>query len=447
VKPFFLLSVAISLVAASACGSDAAEEASCKGTQPQCVQECHGPTKDAECVDGKWTCEPPWTVGPIPDCDWCFPHAVGDLCDGSDTVCRPLPDGYTPPCPSEWCSTCNGFDGPTTVGDCRCECVGFRVKCLDVASLPKGDADCRPCEGTPDCDEGYTCGAVGPGKFCLRDCTANSECKGGYVCYPVSTAGKQCLPMSYNCVECAYKGCDEGKTCDLVTGYCVGTVIECGKCTYDFECGDGSRCFKKDGGITGRCTPECPDGVCPKPDEFTCTKNADGIAVCDPGDYGCCPCQAKEWCLHVGDGKSNPCACLNDAVCATVSPANPICSPTTHVCVASTAERATPDVAEIVEASPDVAEQEIVEPSPDAAEDPGDKSQTCGGLLSGTCDDASLSCLCCAAGGPYQHCICSTACQSDLDCTAAARPTCNHPPDSNPGICAPADFTCCWYCK
>ncbi len=79
--------------------------------------------------------------------------------------------------------------------------------------------------------------------------------------------------------------------------------------------------------------------------------------------------------------------------------------------------------------------------------DPGDDVAICGGETSGTCSGAGVSCLCCAAGGPHQHCICSTPCQSVLDCTDAARPACNHPKDSNPGICAPADFICCWYCK
>jgi hypothetical protein len=187
---------------------------------------------------------------------------------------------------------------------------------------------CGPCTAT-SCPAGLTCSAVGSGKFCLKDCTSSAECPGGYVCYPISTAGKQCLPMSYNCVECAWEGCPEGKSCDLVSGQCVDTVKTCGKCTYDFQCGDGARCFKKAQATTGVCVPECPAGACADP-LFKCAQNADGIAICAPlKDEYCQPCPPGQFLL--GDGKT--CVeCLNDTHCIAKDPAKPTCDPDKHTC-------------------------------------------------------------------------------------------------------------------
>jgi hypothetical protein len=73
-----------------------------------------------------------------------------------------------------------------------------------------------------------------------------------------------------------------------------------------------------------------------------------------------------------------------------------------------------------------------------------DAGPACEGGTFGSCE-GGLSCGCCPAGGPTMNCLCSTPCTTDADCTDAARPTCQHPPDG-PGFCAPAAFTCCWLC-
>lgn len=196
---------------------------------------------------------------------------------------------------------------------------------------PISGEDCKPCTGATDCEKGYSCSAVGAGKFCLKNCTSNAECRGGYVCYPVSSAGKQCLPMSYACVECAYKGCDVGKVCDLVSGQCVDQVKECGKCTYDFQCGDGNRCYKKAQATTGVCVAECPNDTCADSTKFTCNANPDGVKVCQPNkEEDCQPCPPGQ--VLLGDGKT--CAeCQNDAQCLAKDKSKPKCDPTTHTCV------------------------------------------------------------------------------------------------------------------
>ena len=198
---------------------------------------------------------------------------------------------------------------------------------------PGSGLDCKPCTGAADCDTGFACATVGGGKYCLKSCTATSECKGSYTCYPVTTAGKNCLPLSYQCVDCAYKGCDAGKSCDLVSGQCTATVKTCGKCTYDFQCGDGNRCYKQAQAATGVCTPECATGDCGADATtytFTCGQNADGVKMCTPTDATKCqPCPNGQ--VLLGDGVT--CAdCTTDAVCAAKDPTKPKCDMTSHTC-------------------------------------------------------------------------------------------------------------------
>jgi hypothetical protein len=64
----------------------------------------------------------------------------------------------------------------------------------------------------------------------------------------------------------------------------------------------------------------------------------------------------------------------------------------------------------------------------------------------GVCADAALACQCCPNGGPSQHCLCSTTCKADAECTDPARPKCQQPSGGSAGFCAPADFACCWTC-
>lgn len=58
-----------------------------------------------------------------------------------------------------------------------------------------------------------------------------------------------------------------------------------------------------------------------------------------------------------------------------------------------------------------------------------------------------LACLCCPAGGPAQHCICSTPCTKDGECGAVDRPACQAPAVGQMGFCAPKNFSCCWLCQ
>ncbi len=70
---------------------------------------------------------------------------------------------------------------------------------------------------------------------------------------------------------------------------------------------------------------------------------------------------------------------------------------------------------------------------------------TCGGRSSGSCLD-SATCECCPAGGPTQHCLCTTPCSSSSECLDPTRPICDRPATGGTGLCRDASFTCCWGC-
>ncbi|NOZ00491.1 MAG: hypothetical protein GXP54_01200, partial [Deltaproteobacteria bacterium] len=201
-------------------------------------------------------------------------------CGDDSRVCQPI--GGKKVCTARECSTDKPCDDPAK------ECVGglcvakeFPVDALDViqpsenpqpetvadttdtGTPPVQGKDCTPCTDKSECGDGYFCTSVGGGKFCLRQCADDGDCNSGYTCYQASSEGLQCLPVSYKCVECAYQGCDAGKCCDLVSGECGDCLDECEKCTYDFQCAAGSRCYKTAGSPTGNCVAECADtGSC-----------------------------------------------------------------------------------------------------------------------------------------------------------------------------------------
>ncbi len=75
----------------------------------------------------------------------------------------------------------------------------------------------------------------------------------------------------------------------------------------------------------------------------------------------------------------------------------------------------------------------------------GDAGPVCEGSTEGSCA-AGLTCDCCPAGGPLQHCTCSTPCASASDCTDPSRPVCQQESPTSPGFCAADTFTCCWLC-
>ena len=193
---------------------------------------------------------------------------------------------------------------------------------------PVTGGDCKPCADKSECDAGYFCTSVGGGKFCLKGCGTDGDCNSGYICYQASSEGLQCLPVSYNCVQCAYDGCEAGKCCDLVSGNCEDCLGECEKCTYDFQCGPGFRCYKTAGNPSGNCVAECGDtGSCSDPAKFTCGDNGKGVMLCVPVDDDICSTCPPEKPYTLPDGTCVE--CLNSTHCADPTP---VCDQTSHTC-------------------------------------------------------------------------------------------------------------------
>lgn len=194
---------------------------------------------------------------------------------------------------------------------------------------PPPGVDCKPCQSQADCGEGAACAPVAGNKYCLRECTGDGDCKGGYICYQVISPGpKHCLPVSYKCLACASDGCESGKCCDLVTGDCKNCLDECARCTYDFECAAGYRCYKKAGSPTGNCVAECGQTkTCPDLSRFSCGDNGKGVQVCIPKDDQVCQTCPADKPYTLPDGTCVQ--CLNSTHCLT---AGQVCDQTTHTC-------------------------------------------------------------------------------------------------------------------
>ena len=307
----------------------------------------------------------------------------------------------------------------------------------DPTDLPgdeTGNDDAFPEEGLfdvyvagPDCPEGGFWDPPPGGLGCSpRQCQEPGDCPDGWGCRRVvNTAGDPmyvCLKLDTNlCRPCATDSeCASAQIEPSSTNRCVSfgpdgnfCGVGCGGAS-DPACTDGYTCQDSTvvGGQTAKqCVPT--NGQC------TCSKVAiaAGTATTCFNNNSFGTCFGLRWCLPAGL-----------TACDARTPAAELCNGLDDNCDFVVDEGDLCPVGQVCTAG-------------------GCAPPACGGETAGACADAAVGCLCCAAGGPKQHCICSTACQSDLDCADATRSTCNHPPDDQPGICAPADFTCCWYCK
>jgi hypothetical protein len=196
----------------------------------------------------------------------------------------------------------------------------------DTGPVVDPSLNCKACQSDGDCGAGYKCLPVGTAKFCLQNCDGANDCPAGYLCYQGSSVSKNCLPVSYNCVECAHDvPCEAGQCCDFVSGQCKACKAECESCTYDFDCEAGSRCLKEGSSPMGVCVAGCKGGAsCP--DGFTCGANTAGIEVCQPNNPDDCKgCPAGQYLK--GDG--NCVECLNSSHCEN----GEICDDITNRCL------------------------------------------------------------------------------------------------------------------
>jgi len=187
--------------------------------------------------------------------------------------------------------------------------------------LPPYEWACKVCTLDADCGQGAVCDPVGAQKHCINECRDDGDCAKGFFCYEDTAPRKYCLPVSFNCVACVFdEPCDAGKCCDFNSGTCKDCGGDCSCCLYDFDCGEGFRCFKEDGYSVGMCVPECVDGACADADNYTCVENARGVEMCIPNSDGCPGCTSPTpWpldcvCVECRDSSD----CLGEEVCIEV---------------------------------------------------------------------------------------------------------------------------------
>jgi hypothetical protein len=201
---------------------------------------------------------------------------------------------------------------------------------------------CKTCTGDGDCDQGSKCLPVGATKHCLPSCTTDGDCPPSYMCYAASTSSKSCLPATYVCPPCAAdEPCEAGKVCDMLAsgGACKVGNPECGSCTYDFDCADGMRCYKKTGSPSGVCVAGCSDAKpCADTAKFSCEANEKSVKMCKPLTDDACKACPPEKPFPSDDGLS--CwECRNNSQCTV---AGETCN-AQHECASGTCTKFTCD--------------------------------------------------------------------------------------------------------
>jgi hypothetical protein len=256
--------------------------------------------------------------------------------DAAKRFCTALQCGEGLPCPNGQ-DCLGGICIPGTTDVIETDTVGDTpdrdVPGEDTATDPGTDVpvvigvDCKACSSDADCGGTAKCLPVGATKHCLSACTDDGDCPRSFICYAASTASKSCLPVSYNCVACAVETpCEANKVCDFVSATCKEGNPVCGKCTYDFDCAAGLRCYKTTGSATGACVAECTDSCTDS--DFTCGTTEKGVQLCQPKDpTKCGGCEAPTP-FPSPDGLS--CfGCLNNSHCTVQGET---CNMNTHAC-------------------------------------------------------------------------------------------------------------------
>ena len=192
---------------------------------------------------------------------------------------------------------------------------------------------CLECTSADDCGCGVgVCVPYMDTAVCLLNCMAAMDCPSGYMCQD-----SLCKPTGGQCGGCVIPdGCPEkDETCDFKTGACMAMVPECGPCSFDYECGFGSRCWPETP-ESGFCAPECDE------DSFSCPlasgceqREGDEVLVCLYTGKVCCYGLGCDTCTCV---EPTP-ICLEDGSCAQClsefdcPPGKPICDAESHTCV------------------------------------------------------------------------------------------------------------------
>ncbi len=299
------------------CQQDKCEKVICSGPGDCLVTET--------CVPGNWL---PQNDAANKYCTAIQCTTDGTLACTGDKVCQ---DGFCVigSTPTDVIETSG--DAEADVDRETVEETGTTDNGTDTVTPPPDRVDCKSCNDASDCgtDTRWKCLPVGAAKHCLLECVDDGDCLPSYICYASSTVLKSCLPVAFNCVACSFDTpCEAGKVCNFQSGNCEDGAGLCQKCTYDYNCATGMRCFKTAGTATGACVPECSDAApCADTTNFTCGVNEKGVQMCQPKDAnqcGGCPTATP---FPSPDGTACY-ECLNSSHCSD----GKVCNTATHAC-------------------------------------------------------------------------------------------------------------------
>ena len=144
------------------------------------------------------------------------------------------------------------------------------------------------------CPSGDVCVGVGNNtSICYDGCADTADCRDGYDCLVLEAGQRGCVP------SCTVSGCEEGYTCDEVTGDCISASAQPagGPCAGNSDCSEGNFCFDEPSyGIhEGFCGDICDDDPCESGDTCVdmgqvnlCLDDCQYNAQCRDG-YSCHP--------------------------------------------------------------------------------------------------------------------------------------------------------------
>lgn len=197
---------------------------------------------------------------------------------------------------------------------------------------------CAPCSNNGDCGCGQgICTDIGGVDGCSTPCGGEGDeiiiCPSGYICQ-----NDLCKPLGGSCKGCMEPpGCEaKNEVCNFKNGECIIKINWCGPCTFDYECGFGSRCnLSADGNMT-YCAPECDATNFSCPLASGCEIREDGLLVCVYNNADCCygvSCEQECFCeapTPVCTDDNECVQCLFNGHCP---PGKPICDQDSKSCI------------------------------------------------------------------------------------------------------------------